>query len=339
MKETVHGYLQTGQTSCHDPGGAAVPCAGSGQDGEFRRGFPWPEPRFDVRGEIVLDRLTGLFWTWNATPGELPLTWQEALAFVAEMNRERALGFSDWRLPNRRELRSLVSHQTRRPALPDGYPFANVFAGWYWSATSAAGAPAHAWYVDMDGGRMFYGGKDQSFLAWPVRGESRMLPATGQTLCYDDQGAFIHCTGTGQDGEFRMGLSWPEPRFSARDKAVIDRLTGLVWRRAASLAPEGVTWQEALAAVARLNLDDGTGWRLPSINELESLADCAAANPALPPGHPFSQVWDVYWSSTTSLYEPDWAWALYLDKGAVGVGQKSQAPFHVWPVRENHAQR
>ncbi|HEX7972343.1 MAG TPA: DUF1566 domain-containing protein [Thiobacillus sp.] len=138
-------------------------------------------------------------------------------------------------------------------------------------------------------------------------------------------------------GEFRSGLGWPAPRFSARDEAVIDRLTGLVWRRAASLVPEGVRWQDALAAVARLNRDGGAGWRLPSINELESLTDCAAANPALAPDHPFTEVRDVYWSSTTSLYEPDWAWALYLDKGAVGVGQKSQARFHVWPVRENHA--
>lgn len=339
MNETIHGYLQTGQTTCYDPSGAAVSCDGSSQDGEFRRGIPWPRPRFEARGEIILDRLTGLCWTRNAAPGELPMTWQEALAFVAGMNRERALGFSGWRLPNRRELRSLMSHQTRRPALPEGHPFVNVFAGWYWSATSAAGAPAHAWYVDMDGGRMFYGGKDQSFLVWPVRGESHVLPATGQTLCYDDKGAIITCAGTGQDGEFCTGLTWPAPRFHTQDETVIDRLTGLVWRRAASLAPEeGVTWQEALAAVARLNLEDGgASWRLPNINELESLVDCAAANPALLLDYPFAQVRDVYWSSTTSLYEPDWAWALYLDKGAVGVGQKSQARFHVWPLRENHA--
>jgi len=170
MKKTVHGYLQTGQTTCHDPGGIAVPCTGSGQDGEFHRGLLWPEPRFEVHGAIVFDWLTELSWTQNATPCELPMTWREALAFVAGMNRERALGCSDWRLPNRRELRSLVSHQTCRPALPEGHPFVNIFAGWYWSATSAAGAPAHAWYVDMDGGRMFYGGKDQSFLVWPVQG-------------------------------------------------------------------------------------------------------------------------------------------------------------------------
>jgi len=37
------------------------------------------------------------------------------------MNRGTHLGFSDWRLPNRRELRSLLDHQTRRPALPGGW--------------------------------------------------------------------------------------------------------------------------------------------------------------------------------------------------------------------------
>jgi hypothetical protein len=56
--------------------------------------------------------------------------------------------------------------------------------------------------------------------------------------------------------------------------------------------------------------------------------------PALTRGHPFFDLREVYWSSTTSAFEPDWAWALYLDKGAVGVGQKGHARFHVWAVRD-----
>jgi hypothetical protein len=94
-----------------------------------------------------------------------------------------------------------------------------------------------------------------------------------------------------------------------------------------------VVWREALAAVAKLNRESaGSAWRLPTINELEALVDCAAHSPALPSGHPFAHVQDFYWSSTTSLVEPDWAWALYLEKGAAGVGQKRFAQFSVWAV-------
>jgi len=329
-------YLQTGQVTCHDATGREIDCAGSGQDGEFRRGVPWPGPRFEIEGETVTDRLTGLAWCHNANLAEFPLTWQEALDYVAQMNRSRALGYSDWRLPNRRELRSLISHQTRRPALPENQPFTNIFNGWYWSSTTATISPAHAWYVNIDGGRMFYGGKDQSFLVWPVRGQgSGVLPATGQTRCYAEAGEVIPCAGTGQDSEFSCGCCWPSPRFQeASPEGIIDRLTNLCWRRAAELCGP-VIWAQALAAVAGLNEQPGGSrdWRLPNINELESLVDCGTHGPALPAGYPFVKTQDVYWSSTTSLYEPDWAWALYLNKGAVGVGQKTQAGFHVWAVQ------
>jgi hypothetical protein len=117
-------------------------------------------------------------------------------------------------------------------------------------------------------------------------------------------------------------------------EGVLDRLTRLLWRRSANLTPQPVVWREALAAVAKLNHEGaGSAWRLPTINELESLVDCATHSPALPSGHPFTDVQDIYWSSTTSLFEPDWAWALYLGKGATGVGQKRFAQFSVWATR------
>ena len=36
--------------------------------------------------------------------------------------------------------------------------------------------------------------------------------------------------------------------------------------------------------------------------------------------------------SLSSFFEPDWAWALYLNKGATGVGFKKEDGFHLWPV-------
>jgi hypothetical protein len=331
---TSRHYLATGQRTCHADDGGEVPCQGSGQDPSFAVGEPWPEPRFDRRGDEVVDRLTGLIWCRNANLAEFPLTWWEALDFVATMNREGRFGQHDWRLPNRRELRGLLSLQTRLPALPERHPFVDVFDGWYWTATTAAIAPAHAWYVALDGARMFYGGKDQSFMLWPVRGEGLgVVPRTGQCLCYDSLGKVIACTGSGQDGELRHGAPWPEPRFESVPAGVLDRLTRLLWRRDANLTAKPVVWREALTAVAELGHEDTErAWRLPTINELESLVDCATHSPALPSGHPFADVGEIYWSSTTSLFEPDWAWALYLGKGATGVGQKRLAQFSVWAV-------
>jgi hypothetical protein len=252
------------------------------------------------------------------------------------MNRKGSFGFKDWRLPNRRELRSLMSHRAKKPALPDG-PFQNVFLGWYWTSTTAAINPAYAWYVHMEGARMFYGAKEQFFLTWPVRGEgSRILPVTGQQLCYDEQGSVFSCGGTGQDGEFRFGKKWPKPRFELAGKEAFDRLTGLRWFLNADLTTEPVTWNDALASIKVLNREKQavSRWRLPNINELESLVDCSRHSPALPKGHPFFNIREGYWSSTTSFFEPDWAWALYLEKGAVGVGQKKGSHFFVWAVRD-----
>lgn len=327
--------LQTGQNTCHDVRGSLIDCTASGQDGELRRGVPWPTPRFEVLDDAVHDRLTRLIWTRNANQAGFPLAWQEALDYIATMNRDHVHGSHDWRLPNRRELRSLMSHQTRMPALPEGHPFVDVFSGWYWSSTTAAINPAYAWYVHMEGARMFFGLKEQFFLVWPVRGKGdTVLAATGQTRCYDAKGQIIACAGSGQDGEFRSGARWPEPRFVEAEDGVVDRLTSLFWRSSADLTGRPSTWEEALKAAAEFNQRQGGtySWRLPNINELESLVDCSAHSPALPHGHPFRDVKEGYWSSTTSMFEPDWAWALYLNKGAVGVGQKRGAHFSVWTV-------
>jgi hypothetical protein len=328
--------LQTGQSKCYDQHGSEIPCSDAGQDGADCFGVAWPKPRFEAEADIVKDRLTGLYWTRNANLNEFPLTWQEALDHVKELNGENRFGHGDWRLPNRRELHSLVDYGTRNPALPEGHPFENYFLGWYWTSTSAAINPAYAWYVHLEGARMFHGRKDQYYLFWPVRGEgSQVLAKTGQVKCYDDKGREIDCGGTGQDGEYRLGVSPPEPRFAVDGETVADRFTGLVWLRDGDLTKGPVGWREALAAVDELNRRRVGGredWRLPNIRVLESLTDCSRSGPALPKGHPFVNPQEVYWSSTTSFFETDWAWALYLEKGALGVGFKKDSRFCVWPV-------
>ena len=149
-REVMSAVLQTGQITCHDARGLMIDCTGSGQDADCRSGVSWPVPRFEVLGDSVLDRLTRLVWTRNANMAEFPLAWQEALDYIATMNRDNVFGFPDWRLPNRRELRSLMSHQTRKPSLPEGLD--THYTEDVWDELNAlAEAIGRAWQTPLSG--------------------------------------------------------------------------------------------------------------------------------------------------------------------------------------------
>jgi hypothetical protein len=154
-------------------------------------------------------------------------------------------------------------------------------------------------------------------------------------VCYDAAGLAIQCAESGQDGEFQQGLTWAENRFAVDGEVVLDNLTGIIWPRDADISGKRMSWPQALQMVNNLNAK-GFGsrktWMLPNINAIESLVDCSRHGPALPANHPFVNVQEIYWSSTTSMFETDWAWALYLEKGALGVGYKIDALFSVWPA-------
>ena len=228
-----------------------------------------------------------------------------------------------------------MDYQAKKPALPEDHPFTNLFLHWYWTSTTAAIHPDYAWYVHLEGARMFYGQKTREALFWPVRGRGNgVLAATGQQFCFNEYGEKIDPAGTGQDGESALGAPWPTPRFTEQDGTVLDRLTGLYWLQDTDLCQGPVNWQQALEAVRRF-AEHSTykDWRLPTINELESLVDADHHSPALPQGHPFTALQEGYWSSTTSFFETDWAWVLYMIKGACGVGYKPGRTFFVWPVR------
>lgn len=295
-------------------------------------GFEGADAAFFVDGSVVWDELTGLCWSRDAGLTEFPLMWREALDFVARMNRQETLGYGDWRMPSRAELMSLLCYQETRPPLPAGHPFVNVFPGWYWTSTTAAYHHAYAWYLSMAGGRLFYGGKLESYMLWPVRGQGQ-VPLRRQQHCYDSEGRHIDCAQSGQDGEQVTEWKLPQPRYVEAQGVVTDRWTGLQWHGHVGEAHGPVSWQEALEVVEALAGNRQRPWRLPNINELESLVDYDEARPAVSRDNPMHALKDGYWSSTTSAYEPDWAWALYLDKGAIGVGQKKGRHFHVMAVR------
>jgi hypothetical protein len=160
---------KTGQTTCSDAAGAAIACAGTGQDGELQKGVAEPSTRFTVdgTGNCVTDNLTGLMWTRNADLPAGTRTWQQALDYA---NTLSLCGFTDWRLSNHKELRSLINHNSANNATTlNGLGFNSVQANYYWSSSSYAGSPASAWIVVMSDGFVNAGAKTNSYYVWPVR--------------------------------------------------------------------------------------------------------------------------------------------------------------------------
>ena len=68
---------------------------------------------FNDNGDATItDTATGLMWS-QADSGE-GMDWEDALAWVQQKNKENYLGYSDWRLPDAKEMQSIVDY-TRSP--------------------------------------------------------------------------------------------------------------------------------------------------------------------------------------------------------------------------------
>jgi len=165
------------------------------------------------------------------------------------------------------------------------------------------------------------------------------LPSTGQATAYV----------SGDDASAAKGTAWPVARFTSNtDGTVTDNLTGLVWLKDAGCLTPAI-FATALTEVNQLatgscGLTDGSkpgDWRLPNINELESLIDVSASDPALSPGHPFTNVSNaIYWSSTSyfggQAGSPS-AWDIRLSDGRYmndsGSNIKATNANAVWAVR------
>ncbi|MFZ4791350.1 MAG: DUF1566 domain-containing protein [Candidatus Competibacteraceae bacterium] len=150
-------------------------------------GVTWPNPRFtDQTNGTVTDNLTGLVWLKNANCEDTTvggLSWDEAMTWAVNLATGKC-GLSDgsfvgqWRLPTIKELRSLVDHQFRNPAIPNTAgtgqwierdPFTGVQSHNYWSSTTVAADSSQAWGVMINVGvAVWYYGASGS--VWPVRG-------------------------------------------------------------------------------------------------------------------------------------------------------------------------
>ena len=154
----------------------------------------------------ITDQATGLMWSQNDSG--TGMNWEEALAWVQTMNAAKYLGYDDWRLPNVKELQSIVDY-TRSPDTSDSAAIDPLFActeitneagqtdyPYYWSGTTHAtwnGAGGFACYVSFGRAMGYMDGVWQDVHG---AGAQRSDPKTGDASEYPEghgpQGDAIH---------------------------------------------------------------------------------------------------------------------------------------------------
>lgn len=90
----------------------------------------------------VTDRATDLMWS-QADDGGAGMNWEDALAWAQQKNAENYLGYDDWRLPDAKELQSLVDYG-RSPDTTGSAAIDPVFAAT--QITNEAGQPDYPFY-------------------------------------------------------------------------------------------------------------------------------------------------------------------------------------------------
>ena len=271
--------VDTGQTACFDDAQeTACPeqdAAFYGQDAQFAGAQPSYTKSSD--GLTVYDNVTGL--TWQQSPdtngdGAInaldKMTYDEAKAWPAVLNKANYGGYSDWRLSTIKELYSLMNFMGTDVG-PDSDPSSltpfidRLFFDFAYGDTAAGERVIDAQYasstlyvsttmlwsktlfgVNFADGRIKgygltgMGGKQKTFLVQCVRG-----PGYGVNDFVDN-----------------------------KDSTITDRASGLMWSKGDS--GEGLNWQEALAWAQKKNGENHLGhndWRLPSAKELQNIVD------------------------------------------------------------------
>jgi Protein of unknown function (DUF1566) len=179
----------TGQSKCYQAVSpyAEIPCAGTGQDGAYSIN---PLSYTDNGNGTVTDNNTGLIWqkcsvgqnndatcsgtatyfNWYKASGTYDASYNSPSQSVC--GDIRVSGYSDWRLPTKKELRSIVDYSIPYPTRPTivGAYFPNTVSSVYWSSTTVAAGPVVAWGVDFGDGLVSYYNKGDDFYVRCVRG-------------------------------------------------------------------------------------------------------------------------------------------------------------------------
>jgi len=141
---------KTGQTTSYPNGNDT-----DRDDGYYQKGSPI-SPRFVDNGDgTITDRVTNLMWAKDGNGTGCndgsKITWADAITYCEGLD---FAGHTDWRLPNYKELVSILDLGTFSPAINATY-FPNTRSDGYWSSTTDAFRTGYAWVVYFFNGYVY----------------------------------------------------------------------------------------------------------------------------------------------------------------------------------------
>jgi hypothetical protein len=226
---------------------------------------------------------------WQQVSDAMARSLAEAKAYCASLQLDGAC----WRLPERVELVSIANYavNTGTSSAIDQTAFPGTPAAGFWSATPVVNTPTLGWFVTYADGS-----NGQSPIASPL---------------------LVRCV--------RSTVDPPPTHYDFGTNIVNDHGTGLVWQRV--LDGNSYNFNNAATFCAQLATDGG-GWRVPSVQELETIVDTEVPNvsidplafPGTPPG--------LQWSGTLRSNDATSGWTVDF-----GVGIASRPIGNSTPVR------
>lgn len=251
---------------------------------------------------MVRDDITGLTWEAKTMHDDIhnaqdTYTWQDAQNnFIAQLNNDNFGRHADWRLPTIKELFSIVHKDQSNPAVNLDY-FRNIIIARpdgsrpvYWSSNTYVADPDLAWFLDFRYGDIYFGRGDDPY------GDK-------------DHDHFVIAVRGRQDNSTLVDNG---------DGTVTDLATGLMWQQ--QMADNTMAWEEALTYCEELELAGHKDWRLPNINELQSIADYRTYDPAVDVAFFPDTQSESYWSSTSYYHINDNAWDINFFSGDIWGG-------------------
>lgn len=313
-----------------------------------------PLSRFVDNGDgTVSDTETGLMWLKDAGCFK-ERNWSDVIEAVAgfagrtaadQCNGYKA-SYNDWTLPNRTELRSIVDYGHDFPALAEHHPFINLSPS-YWTSTTSAAAPEHAFSVQMYYGSVQTVPKEEKLSGWPVR---QIVPQVGgkrettrSGLGDEVEQKFV----VRIDPELQTEVHWPPSLrfFDNGDGTSMDSLTGYSWLTDANCFGK-LSWKETFTTIQHFNADPRKfsckgyevsfgDWLVPSIEELKEITNAKEKNSATwlkKQGILNIQASGDYWSATPTMINLYYAYVLNFKNNSIHNYPQS-LKFFFWPRR------